>query len=657
MLEFGSDIYPWQVDISETSDSESGDPSVPAANSRDMGGGQSEQDQLENNHRRDIQEDLPEGDEAQASRQSEPDQLEKNQRSDIQGSDAQERALPSLRDDAPPQQAACEVDLRCLACDRIGCNPDDPEQVPLCAYFGKTRGEVPWSASDSALQDTALGDNVRHFAEATVQRVATGAFLINGEQYLLGTCPGEGNNCLIHALQQCCSAASWSPRKDVAGVRLALQNAFPVGKPHEVREANFLTLDAHWRELLRSMLDIDIEQVDATFRIWCLDLRLGSADFGDAEGTGSTVLRLARTGRSHFVPLVHRPDLDSASLIQKGTNKTGMHGQPASALVRGRDHSYWDYESATDVPLVVEGASSYVRIFARGWLPRDMYEKVYASSMKMTVPTSLHEDMKRFKENVLLLHDEWNPNLHDCLRQIRQARLQTCADDFAILNEAQVQECLWAWAQQYVFHEGDLLKTTKKQRVLLKKAIGKEIGCQDRLRAIIKRGLADMLCGNEQELAGNFFHLIGEIEREAASMKRERTQRRHRRASSKAACANALERASPDAGSNGAVNHEQNINRAKATGKAKASGKAKKGQKCGGDALERAPPDAGPYGAASQEQAGSTKASDSTTTFRKAKKGQKWSSDALEEGASSPEHGSKRKASKKNEAPEEDYYD
>ena len=302
--------------------------------------------------------------------------------------------------------------------------------------------------------------------------------------------------------------------------------------------------------------------------------------------------------------------------------------------VRGRDHSYWDYESATDVPLVVEGASSYVRIFARGWLPRGMYEKVYASSMKIAVLTSLHEDMKRFKENVLLLHDEWNPNLHDCLRQIRQARLQTGADDFAILNEAQVNECLWAWAQQYVFHEGDLLKPAKKQRVLLKKAIKKEVGCQYRVRAIIKRGLADMVSGDDHELAGNFFNLIGEIEREAASMKRERTQRRHRRASSKAASGDALERAPPDAVPNGAANREQDISRARLPRK------AKKGKKCGGDALERASPDAGPYGAAWQEQAGSTKASDSTRTRRKPRK-----------------HGSKRKESKKNEAPEEDYYD
>ena len=627
-LEFGSAIgykegYPIPVSVEpedSSSDSEGSDLSATSVvgSPRDISGGQSEPNQVEN----------------------------------IRRSDAQERALPSPRDDAPPPQAACELVLRCRACDRVGCNPDDPKQVPRCAFFGKARGALPWSASASALQDADLGNNVKHFAHASVQYVAKDAFLIDGEQYLLGTCPGEGNNCLIEALQQCCSAASWQLRKKAADVRLALQSAFPAGEPHEVLEANFLTLDVHWKELLRSMLDITTDQVDDTFRVWCLDLRLGSqsADYGDAVGTGPTILRLARTGLNHFVPFVRRPAPDFASLFQKGTNKPDMHSQPAPALVRGRDHSYYDYKSATDVPLVVEGASSYVRIFARGWLPRDMYEKVYASSMKMTVPTSLHEDMKRFKENVLLLHDEWNPNLHDCLRQIRQARLQTCNDDFAILDEAQVQECLWAWAQQYVFHERDLLKTAKKQRVLLKKAIKREIGCQYRLRAIIKRGIADMICGDEQELAGHFFNLIGEIEREAASMKRECTQRRHRRALSKAACANALERASPDAGSNGVP----------PAIKGRATGKAKKGKKCGGDALERAPPDAGPYGAASQEQAGTTKASDSTRTSRKVKKGRKWSSDALEEWekcASSPKHGSKRKASKKKEASEEDYYD
>ena len=298
------------------------------------------------------------------------------------------------------------------------------------------------------------------------------------------------------------------------------------------------------------------------------DIRDGQSDPDQSENNQRNDIQEDGDAQERTLASLRDDALPQQAACEVDTDKSPPR-QPAPALVRGRDH--WDYESATDVPLVVEGASSYVRIFARGWLPLGMYEKVYASStrLKIAVLTSLHEDMKRFKENVLLLHDEWNPNLHDCLRQIRQARLQTGADDFAILNEAQVNECLWMWAQQYVFHEGDLLKPAKKQRVLLKKAIKKEVGCQYRLRAIIKRGLADMVSGDDHELAGNFFNLIGEIEREAASMKRERTQRRHRRASSKAASGDALERAPPDAVPNGAANREQDISRARPPRKAK----------------------------------------------------------------------------------------
>ena len=172
-------------------------------------------------------------------------------------------AAPADESDASSSDGACEVVFRCVACDRHGCNPEDADQVPRCPFFGRARGQLSWNASASALRDSALGDNVPHFAQATVRRLATSVFLINEEKYKLGASPPDGNNCLIHALKQCCSAVSWSCRADVAAVRLSLQNAFPVGGEHEVLAANFLTLDVHWQALLQSMLDVGQDVVDS----------------------------------------------------------------------------------------------------------------------------------------------------------------------------------------------------------------------------------------------------------------------------------------------------------------------------------------------------------------------------------------------------------
>ena len=224
--------------------------------------------------------------------------------------------------DVSSSDESCEVVLRCVACDRHGCDPDNADQVPRCSFFGKARGQLGWNASAAALRDTGLGDNVPHFAQADVQRVAASVFLINGERYKLGASPGEGNNCLIHALQQCCSAVSWQCRADAAAVRLALQKAFPAGVEHEVLASNFLTLDVHWRALLQHMLGVGQDIVDASFSIWCLDVRIGSqgAVSGDAAGSGPTVLRLARTGENHFVPFVRATRLSPVVLPVSGTD-------------------------------------------------------------------------------------------------------------------------------------------------------------------------------------------------------------------------------------------------------------------------------------------------------------------------------------------------
>ena len=176
-------------------------------------------------------------------------------------------AAPADDGDASSSDGACEVVFRCVACDRHGCNPEDADQVPRCPFFGRARGQLSWNASASALRDSALGDNVPHFAQATVRRLATSVFLINEEKYKLGASPPDGNNCLIHALKQCCSAVSWSCRADVAAVRLSLQNAFPAGGAHEVVAANFLTLDVHWKALLQSMLDVG-QDVVLVSKIW-----------------------------------------------------------------------------------------------------------------------------------------------------------------------------------------------------------------------------------------------------------------------------------------------------------------------------------------------------------------------------------------------------
>ena len=70
------------------------------------------------------------------------------------------------------------------------------------------------------------------------------------------------------------------------------------------------------------MLGVGQDIVDASFSIWCLDVRIGSqgAVSGDAAGSGPTVLRLARTGENHFVPFVRATRLSRVVLPVSGTD-------------------------------------------------------------------------------------------------------------------------------------------------------------------------------------------------------------------------------------------------------------------------------------------------------------------------------------------------
>jgi hypothetical protein len=184
---------------------------------------------------------------------------------------------------------------RCTACDRRGCKANSR----LCPYFGRGR---------PAHIDASRGDNVPHFAQIEVEQVGLGLYKINGRLRRQGFACGINNNCLIHTLAAVCDS---SPHnlcpdgcEDAASVRASLQLSFPSKGDQEVTQDNFLTLDHHWRHILKGLLRVDLATVEARFRVICIDVRRGGdLAHGDAVGSGPIRLYIARTHNNHFVPL------------------------------------------------------------------------------------------------------------------------------------------------------------------------------------------------------------------------------------------------------------------------------------------------------------------------------------------------------------------
>ena len=116
----------------------------------------------------------------------------------------------------------------------------------------------------------------------------------------MGTVDGSRNDCLIDTLRQ--KLGLVCPTRYV---RTRLQEHFGPRGPGRVSQANFLTLDLHWAEVIRFLGEAAGRPLrPETFRIIAVDVEfLGN---GDVLGEGPNTLHLARENGNHFVPLSRR---------------------------------------------------------------------------------------------------------------------------------------------------------------------------------------------------------------------------------------------------------------------------------------------------------------------------------------------------------------
>ncbi len=143
----------------------------------------------------------------------------------------------------------------------------------------------------------------------------------------------------------------------------------------------------------------------------------------------------------------------------------------------------------------MRGASMMLQSFGVGWFSYSLYRRLYDASQSNTVRLSkgLSEQVEAFSQALLERHaisHTSNNSFTARISQLRQMRLQM-TDEFQPISEEDAEECLWRWAETYMFTADQARKPKRRKRSLFKQFIYREFGCVHRVRTIVQRGLQD----------------------------------------------------------------------------------------------------------------------------------------------------------------------
>ena len=152
----------------------------------------------------------------------------------------------------------------------------------------------------------------------------------------------------------------------------------------------------------------------------------------------------------------------------------------------------------------VHGFATLVRLFGAGWLSFSTYQDLYDLTLenKVKVLPHFHESVRNFKTAFTHVRGrrdyDINTRLAKLLCQLRQIRC-AFASEYETLSDQNTTDCLWSWANTYLFEEAQLRLPTNKKRSILHSFARAHLGGLTRLRAVLQRGLADFTSSEEDD--------------------------------------------------------------------------------------------------------------------------------------------------------------
>ena len=225
---------------------------------------------------------------------------------------AQSGSGPAKKDEATPP-SACSVARHACGhsadgCDACGhaCHRDTTS--PFCPFQGRSPGQLEWQPDDQDIQDCFPGTkgSLPHRQQlewSLSERFGTGECLVTveGKIFISGHATSANCNCLIHTVAQALGVEC-----DLSAVRSALMLRHTSG-PAKVTARNYLTLDAHWEDVVHFVSWHAVGCSDlvpsSDFCLRCIDLaHPGHGDVVGEPGAPRALL-FAREDGNHFVPL------------------------------------------------------------------------------------------------------------------------------------------------------------------------------------------------------------------------------------------------------------------------------------------------------------------------------------------------------------------
>ena len=115
---------------------------------------------------------------------------------------------------------------------------------------------------------------------------------------------GDDNNCLIDSLRQVLRISGDASVSEQVRQSLREQQVANRGDVDFVEASNFLTMDLHWRAVVRCLAQVTGTDVSADQLTVVCVTREHAQEHGMVEGTGPRVVLLLNSGNYHIDPLL-----------------------------------------------------------------------------------------------------------------------------------------------------------------------------------------------------------------------------------------------------------------------------------------------------------------------------------------------------------------
>ena len=257
----------------------------------------------------------------------------------------------------------------------------------------------------------------------------------------------------------------------------------------------------------------------------------------DATERGIATKRMKSTRQLHVIVRGNETQLPQRGRETQTSDAEDYADVPEDArrhehvAARGSKHAAAHEEKATDrrkrMRHRVEGLSTVVKMFAGGWFPSKEYHLLYSAATEcdMKCVMEVLRSIESFKTGFLRIggkpDGDWNSQLKDTLFQLRQVRREY-ADEFSEMSEEETSACLWHFAREFIFNGVQLNMSRRKQRSVLQAAIQRNLGSQNRLRAVIRTGLQPFVnCEDKYDLLKRLLLYMDRIESIAGCYKAE----------------------------------------------------------------------------------------------------------------------------------------